>query len=138
MRACGCIPFRRTRERELVALLVLNGIEEGHWEFPKGKQEQGETDEETALRELREETGLVGELGPEEPIEIAYDCTVRGERYHKTVRYFFCRVPDVSAVTIPEDELLDHVWLPLEELEARATHESLKQVARRACSVLAD
>ncbi len=135
-RACGCIPFMRDRERGIVALMILRTG--GYWEFPKGKQDDGEKDEETALRELKEETGLTGALAPENPIDTAYEFERDGEKVHKEVRFFFCRVPDGSVVTLQKSEANDHVWLPLEDLMDRATYPQIKDVARRACMILAD
>jgi 8-oxo-dGTP pyrophosphatase MutT (NUDIX family) len=110
----------------------------GYWEFPKGKQEDGESLEETAVRELKEETGLAGELAPEGPIDIAYVFERDGEKVDKRVRYFFCRVPDASVVTMQKGEVNDHAWLPLEDLVDRATYPEMKEAARRAWQLLAD
>ena len=58
-RSCGVIPFQRTADglRYLV-LMQTNGF----WSFPKGHMDAFESEEETALRELQEETGLIAEL----------------------------------------------------------------------------
>ena len=136
IRACGCIPFRRTRERELVVLMILR--RGGFWEFPKGKQEDGESDEATALRELREETGLVGQLTEEDPIVVHYTFTRDGVRTNKAVRYFFCRVPDAAAVTPEKREVNDYAWLPLEAIVDRATYPEMKEVARQVWQLLGD
>jgi bis(5'-nucleosidyl)-tetraphosphatase len=134
--AYGCIPFMRSRERELVALMILR--HGGYWEFPKGKPEKGESETETALRELKEETGLVGVISTETPIDSEYIFTRAGVRYEKRVRYFFCRVPDASPVTIEKHEVNDYSWLPLEELTDRATYPQMKEVARKVLQILAD
>lgn len=60
-RACGVIPFRRT-EAGIRYLLLLQT--NGFWSFPKGHVEPFEQEQETALRELKEETGLDGVLIP--------------------------------------------------------------------------
>ena len=52
--SCGAIVFVRHKEREY--LLLHYGM--GHWGFVKGHVEDNETEKETALRELKEETGL--------------------------------------------------------------------------------
>lgn len=58
-RSCGVIPFRQNgAEREYLIVLQTNNC----WSFPKGHMERGETEEETALRELYEETGLTARL----------------------------------------------------------------------------
>lgn len=128
----------RTRERELVACMVLRPG--GYWEFPKGKQEKGETMEATALRELAEETGLAGELTPEEPFDLSYRYTDTGtgDEIDKRVRYYYCRVPDGSEVRPQPGEVDEYVWLPLEDLVERATYPEMKEAARRAWAALAD
>lgn len=59
-RSCGAIVFRPAPQdrpdRTLEILLVRYGHD--HWGFPKGRMEPGETEEETAIREVREETGV--------------------------------------------------------------------------------
>lgn len=61
-KSCGVIPFRRTRRaREFLILLQTNNC----WSFPKGHMDAGETETQTALRELWEETGLTAELVPD-------------------------------------------------------------------------
>jgi len=128
----GCVPFRYRANGEVEVLMVLNDAEEnGHWEFPKGKNEVGESLKETALRELKEETGLSGVLLDTEPISFEFDCEMFGHHYHKTVQYFYCRVPDNAEVHIQEDELMAHVWLKLDELEERATYPKMKEAARK-------
>lgn len=126
----------RTKDREVVACMILRPG--GYWEFPKGKQEQGETDTETALRELHEETGLTGDIGPEGPIDISYTFHRDDVEVHKEVRYFVCRVPDASQVVVQEGEVNDHAWLPLEDLMERATYPEMKEAARKAWQLLAD
>lgn len=54
-RSCGAIVFREIND-ELRVLLVQHGAR--HWSFPKGHVESGETDCETAIREVKEETGI--------------------------------------------------------------------------------
>lgn len=54
-RSCGAIIFREI-EGETRVLLVQH--KPGHWSFPKGHKEQGESDHETAIREVYEETGI--------------------------------------------------------------------------------
>lgn len=59
-RSCGVIPYRKTGGKTEILLVY-----EGHskcWSLPKGHMEPGETEEETALRELFEETGLTARL----------------------------------------------------------------------------
>ena len=54
-KSCGAIVYR---EKDGVEILLIKHKNGGHWAFPKGHVENKETEEETALREIREETGL--------------------------------------------------------------------------------
>jgi 8-oxo-dGTP pyrophosphatase MutT (NUDIX family) len=63
-----------------------------HWTLPKGAQEPGETVSDTALREVREETGLEVELiGPLDTIDYWFVWAPEQTRYHKFVHYFLMR-----------------------------------------------
>jgi 8-oxo-dGTP pyrophosphatase MutT (NUDIX family) len=68
--ACGCIPWRIGSNKKIEILVILRTG--GYWEFPKGKKEENETDIETAKRELKEETGLEGEVDPEKCVHYEY------------------------------------------------------------------
>ncbi len=55
-KSCGAVVFRKNDSGTQILLIKhLNG---GHWAFPKGHIEDGETEEETAIREIMEETGI--------------------------------------------------------------------------------
>lgn len=64
MRAAGGVPWRRRHGGDIEVLLVHRPRYDD-WTFPKGKVQSGESDEQAALREVEEETGLRCELGPE-------------------------------------------------------------------------
>ena len=54
-RSCGAVVYKREHDR---TLFLLERMVQGHVSLPKGHMEAGETEEETARREIREETGL--------------------------------------------------------------------------------
>ena len=56
----GCVVFRNDEDR--VRFLVISSSTGEHWVLPKGHIDPGETPETTALRELAEETGVLGEI----------------------------------------------------------------------------
>lgn len=65
VRAAGGVVWRV--EAGTLEIVLVHRPHYGDWSLPKGKAELGETDEETAQREVEEETGLLCELGPELP-----------------------------------------------------------------------
>ena len=87
------------------------------WTFPKGKVEDGESDEHAALREVEEETGLRCELGAELDGTFYTDLALRT----KTVRYWAMRAEDGDASVRHEvDEI---AWLTREEAADRLSYE---------------
>lgn len=91
--SAGGVVFRKEDGRVEVALISVG--EERRWQLPKGLIGAGETPEETALREVQEETGLqTALLKPLKTIEYWYYATTRhGKRlrYHKNVHYYLLR-----------------------------------------------
>jgi 8-oxo-dGTP pyrophosphatase MutT (NUDIX family) len=83
------------------------------WALPKGTPDAGETAEETALRETREETGLEVEI--DRPLRSISYFFVRGTtRFHKTVHFFLMRVTG-GDVDLHDHEFDEVRWLPVEE-----------------------
>lgn len=90
IRAAGGVVVREAESG--VEVLVVHRPRYGDWTFPKGKAEEGEPDEECALREVEEETGLRCEL-LDELEETSY---VDGHGRPKRVRYWRMRPVDGS------------------------------------------
>ena len=112
----GVVPVMQVNG-ELKFLVVRHNV--GHWSFPKGHPEAGETEVESALRELREETGISEvELAPDWFALERYHFKGhdRGERINKTVKYFLGLVKSPQ-VTLLEEELQDYRWV--NEAEAK-------------------
>jgi 8-oxo-dGTP diphosphatase len=89
------------------------------WSFPKGKAEPGETDEETALREVEEETGLRCRLGVELPTVEYRDRYDRPKR----VRYWLMEAEDGSATARADNEVDEVRWLGRDEAAATLSYE---------------
>jgi 8-oxo-dGTP pyrophosphatase MutT (NUDIX family) len=111
--------------------VVLTGrTSDGTWVFPKGTPDAGESIEETALREVREESGLDVEIV--RPIGVLdYWFAVPGERVHKFVHFFLmhARGGDVSR----HDHEYDQVrWVPVSEARRLLTYDTYREMLDRA------
>ena len=115
MQAAGGVPMRR-RDDGVVEVLLVHRPRYLDWTFPKGKVQDGERDEDAALRELREETGLVCELGRELASTRYKDTKLRD----KTVRYWV--MENCSGSFESNDEVDRIEWLTLEEAAGRLSH----------------
>lgn len=105
------------------------------WALPKGTPNAGETIEETALRETREETGLHVEL--EAPIRAIQYFFVRGRtRFHKTVHFYLMR-PVGGALGDHDHEFDEVAWVQLEEALELMTHATEKAVVEEAAPLMA-
>jgi 8-oxo-dGTP pyrophosphatase MutT (NUDIX family) len=105
------------------------------WALPKGTPSAGETLEETAIRETREESGLA--VAVEEPIRSIVYFFVRGRtRFHKTVHFFLMR--PIGGDLSEHDHEFDEVrWVQLEEALQLMTHATERTVVERAAELLA-
>ena len=122
VRAAGGVPVRETPDG--VEVLLVHRPRYGDWTFPKGKRERGETDEECAVREVREETGLVCALGEELPATSYRDARGRP----KEVRYWRLRV--VGGELRYDHEVDEARWVSPSEAEVLLTYERDLAVVR--------
>ena len=81
-------------------LLVCRGQEpnKGRWGFPGGKIEIGETIEEAALRELKEETGIQLSTDQLDSTVHTVDLFNKSNKYLRSIHYFVCRIHDLSEI----------------------------------------
>jgi 8-oxo-dGTP pyrophosphatase MutT (NUDIX family) len=91
--SAGGVVLAEPRPDAPVALVAHRSVRGTlQWTLPKGAQEEGETVTQTALREVREETGLAVELiGPLDTIDYWFVWAPEKTRYHKFVHYFLMR-----------------------------------------------
>ena len=115
VRAAGGVVLRRPAGGEMQVLLIYRAKRED-WTFPKGKVEPGETDEDCALREVAEETGVRCALGESLPSTAYVDRKGRD----KTVRYWVMH--PVAGEAAPRNEVDAVRWVSLSHAPAALTH----------------
>jgi 8-oxo-dGTP pyrophosphatase MutT (NUDIX family) len=136
--SAGGVIYRRDGDRLRVCLIATKGGT--RWQLPKGKREAGESLEDTALREVAEETGLSGRIGPRlEKIDLWFTWNEDGVpvRHHKIV-YFFLLEYDHGSTADHDDEVEDARWFDAEDALARLTFANERRVVARALELLAE
>jgi bis(5'-nucleosidyl)-tetraphosphatase len=127
--AFGIVPILRSAAGEWQFLLIQHHA--GHWGFPKGHAEAGETAIETALRELREETGVQPDGVLEDtPFVEEYWFEKNGERVEKTVTYFVGWVQS-EKVECQVQEIQAYAWVNFETAIGQITFEQGRNLLQR-------
>jgi 8-oxo-dGTP pyrophosphatase MutT (NUDIX family) len=119
--AGGLVLAEPTTTAPLVLISTRTPRGDVHWTLPKGTREPGESLEETALREVGEETGLTAELlGPLDTIDYWFVWAPNQTRYHKYVHYFLM-VATGGDLADHDDEVVDVRWFPPADAAASLT-----------------
>jgi bis(5'-nucleosidyl)-tetraphosphatase len=125
--SAGAVVFRETPDGRRYLLLQNSG----RWDFPKGGVEQGETELETVLREVQEETGLKGiEIIPGFRKVIEYFYRRAGKNIHKQVIYLLARTA-VERVKI-SFEHQGYGWFTYKKALAQASYDNSKMTLAEA------
>lgn len=100
------------------------------WSLPKGHIEDGETVEDTAVREVREETGIVARVI--RPLgSIDYWFVAERRRIHKTVHHFLLEAHG-GELSDDDVEVTEVAWVPLDELDSRLAYTDERKLVRKA------
>ncbi len=135
-KSCGALVIRRERREDgedKSYVLMIKHVKGGHRSFPKGHVEAGESEIQTAEREVLEETGV--------PINIT-------ESFRHTVNYsprptvrkdvvYFLAFTEQKNITAQVGEVAEVEWIELERAEKCLTHENDKNILRRAIEYIA-
>jgi 8-oxo-dGTP pyrophosphatase MutT (NUDIX family) len=138
--SAGGVLVRRLRGRWVLAAIRPAGREPPVWALPKGIIDHGEKPEQTALREVAEETGiearLVTKLG-----DVRYVYTWAGERIFKVVSFYLLRYRRGRLGEIAAEqkvEVAEVRWLPLEEAPRLLAYKGEREMAERALAFVND
>lgn len=104
-RSCGAVVYRFINDE--VRYLLIKNRRSAHWGFPKGHVERGESNEQTAMREVLEETGIHIKILP--GFASKSDYTIQG-KIEKSVTIYLAKTNDVQTI-IQREEIEDYMWL---------------------------
>lgn len=129
-KSCGAIVYRKFHGN--IEILLIRHINSGHWSFPKGHVEPGETEVETAIREIKEETA----------IDVIIDSTFRETVSYspkrdtqKVVVYFIGKAKNYDFV--PQEEEISEVrWVDIGHAARMLTYENDKNIVIKAKGVI--
>jgi len=126
-KSCGAVVFTKNAD---VKYLLLH-YEAGHWDFVKGNVEPNESERDTVLRELEEETGIVEAKFVEGfREEINYFYRREGKTIYKEVAFFLIQTHDDEVKLSYEH--LGYKWLNCQEALEALTYGNAKRVLRKA------
>ena len=108
-KSCGAIVFYLKENKE--EILLIKHANSGHWSFPKGHVEADETETETALREIKEETGVCVEIDTRFRSVVTYSPK---KDVIKDVIYFFATAEGYNTQR-QEEEVAEIKWVKMEE-----------------------
>lgn len=126
----GIVPATKVGSEYLFLIIQHKA---GHWGFPKGRRNgNGETDEETAVREFREETGLhYIKIVPDISFIEYYDFVRDGITIHKKVTFLIGLLPEKKEVDFQLEEIQDYQWATYEEAKKILTYEEPKKILKQ-------
>jgi len=127
--SAGGVVFRRNEDG--LEVLICKDAGYHRWVLPKGLVGKGETYEQTALREVEEETGikakLIASLG--DPEQYVY--TARGVRVFKRVYYFLMEY-ESGSIDVHDHEMEDVRWVSVDEALEMLAYDGAKRMVRAA------
>lgn len=124
-KSCGCIIIKNNK------VLLVYEKRRNFWGFPKGHMEDGETEIETALREVKEEVGLEVEIDEQKRYILNY--IIKDEIDKTTVLYI--ATPKNEEIVMQESEIENAKWCSFEEALETLTFYDWKEMFRK---VIAD
>ena len=124
-KSCGAVIFRKDEDWNVLLIRHAKGR---HISFPKGHVEPGETESQTAEREILEETGLRVKVDRRFRAENRYN--IRPDTQKLVV--IFAALTEQAEITPQPEEIAEAFWLPVEQAAARLTYERDRKIMRDA------
>ena len=124
-KSCGAVIFRHAEDWNVLLIRHTRGR---HISFPKGHVEPGETESQTAEREIREETGLTVRVDRRYRAENRYN--IRPDIQKLVV--IFAALTEQEAITPQPEEIAEAFWLPVDQAVERLTYERDRRILRDA------
>jgi len=132
--SAGIVLFRKEESKILFLLLHYPS---GHWDFVKGKMEQGESTHQTAIRETKEETGITDILFVENFEEwIEYNFKYQGELVQKKVVFFLAETK-TKEIKISHEHS-GYTWMDYNSSMEKTTFDNAKTVLTKAQKLLSN
>lgn len=127
-KSCGIVLFKEDNGIRKYLILHYPG---GHWDYAKGHVEESENEHETALRELKEETGISKvEIVKGFRIPISYKYIKDKKPSNKEVIFFLAKTEDTKVSLSFEHK--NFIWLPAKESLKKLTFDNAKNVLKKA------
>ena len=121
-----------------VEIAIVQVVSEMRWQLPKGIIDEGETSEEAAIREVREEAGVEAELvAPIDTIEYWFTADHDGERrrYHKFVHFFLMSYKS-GDIADHDDEVAESRWVTIERALEMLDFKSERAIVEKAAAMI--
>ena len=132
--SAGIVLFRKEESKILFLLLHYPS---GHWDFVKGKMEQGESTHQTAVRETKEETGITDITFVENFEEwIQYNFKYQGELVQKKVVFFLAETK-TKEIKISHEHS-GYTWMDYNSAMEKTTFDNAKTVLTKAQKLLSN
>lgn len=126
----GIIPLKRGSDGSWQVFLIQHRSGGAYWGFPKGHPEDGETPQESAARELEEETHLkISRIFSDEPLEESYFFERNGDKISKKVQYFLAEVE--GTVLLQKKEILNGKWVDIDTAPLLMVHSEGKKLCKQ-------
>lgn len=125
-KSCGALVYRKYHGN--TEILLIKHINSGHWSFPKGHVEGDETEVETAMREIKEETGI--DVIIDQSFREIVSYSPRRDT-HKEVVYFIAKAKNTDYIP-QEDEIADIRWVEIGRAGSVLAYENDKSIVNKA------